>query len=83
MNRDQTTGRDCLALLAGILLSCVDVLGIRSQKGSSNLKSVKPFGNWLIALKGGGGESTLMILQVENLSHKASCKLTEITDIGY
>lgn len=63
--------RNNLALVSPILLSCVDVLGIRSQKGSSNFKLVKPLGNGLIALKGKKKYGfTLRMLQAEKLSHK-------------
>lgn len=38
--------------VSGILVCCVDVLELKSQKVSFNLKMVKPFGTELIALKG-------------------------------
>lgn len=56
MRRDENAGlvhvRDDLALASGTSLSCVDVLGLRSQKGSSNFKVVEPFSNGAIVLKG-------------------------------
>lgn len=56
MGRGKNAGlvhvRDDLALASGTSLNCVDVLGLRSQKGSSNCKVAEPFSNGLIALKG-------------------------------
>ena len=63
--------RDELALASGTSLSCVDVLGLRSQKGSSNFKVVEPFSNGLIALKGKKRYgSPIAMWQVEDSSHK-------------